>query len=173
MFSLSIGGIAGPGLVEKLGKKVYHSIKDVYRLDSEVKILEYATDSLFWLVESAKEESQIDLYSLKSGLTSSHLVDALILQIKESTNLDLKLRVIKITEFFSDHTDFFLLIEQKQLFDELLLLFESPKHKADPQHASELEIGIFGYFLKGVRHGIFKDAALPNKLTKLTLAKVL
>lgn len=173
LFSSSIGGIAGPGLVEKLGKKLPIALRDVFKLESEPKILEYAIDSIFWLVEAAKEESQIDLYSLKNYLTSSQMVDSILLQIKQNPNVELKLKVIKITEFFSDYRDFFLLIEQRRVFDEFLAMLE-PTEKCQVEGSLEhdMELATYNYFLKGVRFGIFKDPKVPYKLTRIALSRI-
>ena len=149
------------------------ALRDIFKLETELKILEYATDSLFWLVEAAKEESQIDLYSLKNYITSTQMVDTIIMQIKQTSNLELKLRVLKITEFFSDYRDFFLLIEQKRFFDELLSMLEpTDKHKNEGGLEHEVELAVFNYFLKGMRHGIFKDPKLPHNLTRIALSRI-
>lgn len=164
MLSNSINALRGKSVSESIGALFFSAFNEVLKIESE-QIQTFAVDFIFWLLEVAKEDSQLDMYNLKSGLCSNYFCLYLLARLQPGQPPDLLVRAIKITEMMTDHREFFALLVKNKGLEHLLLLLEASQ-------APDVELPLLGYFLKGFKVEIFTFPHIAKRFIDFILRDI-
>lgn len=149
------------GVSECIGPLFFSAFNEVLKIGSD-QIQTFALDCVFWLLEVAKEDSQLDLYSLKSGLCSNFFCLYLLGHLEPGRQTDLLVRAVKVTEMMTDHREFFAFLVKNRGLEKLLRLLEAGQ-------PPEVELLLLGYFLKGFKVEVFNFPAISKRFLDFVL----
>lgn len=161
VFTNSVVTLKGKGVASGIGKQFYPTITDLLKIKTS-KINAYVKDLIFWTLETFKEESSLDLYSLKSGLSSNPFVCSLLEDLSPRNSSDLLTRTIQIIRHMTDNTDFFTFFLKNQGLDRLLDLLDSSP-------SNQISARIYEYFYRGFKINVFNDNRISKRLIDIIL----
>ncbi len=164
VLSYSMNALRRKSVSESIGSLFFSAFNEVLKMGSE-QIQTFAIDFIFWLLEVAKEDSQLDMYSLKSGICSNFFCLYLLKRMDAGQQSDLLIRAIKITEMMTDHREFFTFLVKNKGLEKLLQLLETTQ-------SQEVELLLFGYFLKGFKVEIFNFPSISKRFIDLILNSI-
>ena len=85
LLTRSVQSMEGMQVGDCIGNKFYSAMHEAFRLCEQVPdITVFVLDLVYWLVEVIKEEGQIELYNLKTGI----IIDSLVRIIKAELRID-------------------------------------------------------------------------------------
>lgn len=139
--------LKGKNIADNINQNFFSIFQDLLKVGAE-KIQPFVIDFIYWLLETVKEESQLDMYSLKCNIVSNNFVIYLLNKLGATKWTDLLIKTIRIIEMMTDNREFFTFLMKNKGLELLLEILESSKDM-------EVTVLTYGYFLKGFKLQIF------------------
>ena len=139
--------LKGKNIADNINQNFFSIFQDLLKVGAE-KIQPFVIDFIYWLLETVKEESQLDMYSLKCNIVSNNFVIYLLNKLGATKWTDLLIKTIRIIEMMTDNREFFTFFMKNKGLELLLEILESSKDM-------EVTVLTYGYFLKGFKLQIF------------------